>query len=108
MPTYREEYDPQTVSTTGVFVPSSKQGDTIEFVVSGHWGFPLDMLRHDCCYPADTDEAHNLNVALMKNTLTTAARSISTIKLIGTRCTPGRWASFGWTVTEITYVRHTA
>ena len=59
--------------------------------VEGRGNFPLDMLRYDNCV------AVNANDLLEKNPRTVQLVRFS---LAGNVATVGRWASFGWTVTE--------
>lgn len=71
----------------------------IRFTVKGHGIFPADQLRHDRCWPVDGDLNRvtdpTVRLGEEKNvTVTLCAQSRRHI-------TPQRWASFGWTVTEI-------
>ena len=66
------------------------------FVVKGASVFPIDMLRHDHCWPVGGD-FNRINFKPL-------GAGEATIELCAqfARCiTPLRWASFGWTVTEI-------
>ncbi len=60
----------------------------IKFAVRGRGRFPVDMLRYDRCWPVEN--ANNIidHEGLREVTLVSNERYI----------TPGRWASFGWTV----------
>jgi len=70
----------------------------ITFTVRGGIMFPLDMLRHDACYPKSPEDASKLYTMIINQpvnehfeiTLVSHANFI----------TPGRWASFGWTVVQ--------
>ena len=56
--------------------------------------FPLDMLRHDACWPRNSEDAAHIGLA---GTPHEPARA--TINLTGLASpTIGRWASFGWRV----------
>ena len=66
------------------------------FSVSGSSVFPIDMLRHDHCWPVGGD----FNRIGFKR----LGDDPATIELCAqsARCvTPLRWASFGWIVTEV-------
>ena len=68
--------------------------------VTGRYNFPVDMLRYDLCCPVGPDDVSNIEAKIghpMPN------RDTVTIRLnCFARCpTPGRWASFGWTMKEI-------
>lgn len=66
------------------------------FVVKGSSVFPIDMLRHDHCWPVSGD-FNRINFKPL-------GAGEATIELCAqsARCiTPLRWASFGWTVTEV-------
>lgn len=77
-----------------------------EYTVEGLGDFPLDMLRHDRAYPADTE-----SVEAMFGGLVWAAvkrkRTRSTVRVRLRSDQPPtveRWRSFGWTVTESTRI----
>ncbi|RLA02513.1 MAG: hypothetical protein DRI97_03935 [Bacteroidetes bacterium] len=62
--------------------------------------FPLDMLRYDCCTPANSDDA-------VKIASTLRGERITELPIIQLRTheprldiTPARWESFGWKVIE--------
>ena len=67
------------------------------FVVAGSGRFPVDMLRYDCCYPANGESAEGI--------LSDGAyggegmREVRLISCMVTRPTAERWRSFGWVVT---------
>lgn len=64
------------------------------FTVTGSGIFPMDMLRHDQCYPADVEGSSRIH----NNEECRYRRSV---KLVGhNRLGPtvGRWSSFGWSV----------
>lgn len=71
------------------------------FEVHGRGDFPVDMLRHDQCWPADTHSA----LAILHRDLIGARESdrrvyLRMITRWGTLGGPtvARWASFGWGV----------
>jgi len=69
-----------------------------EFKVTGSFGFPLDMLRYDACFPADEQQS-----ALIGHTFVAPRKAITVRLARYTRrdmatITPERWESFGWRV----------
>lgn len=66
----------------------------IIFTVEGRGPFPLDMLRHDCCWPRDGMSAQN-----MDGCEDAVPRRVMLVTDITTP-TPDRWRSFGWVVVE--------
>ena len=59
--------------------------------------FPVDMLRHDSCWPAGTTDA----VRISETILSFAEERLAPIELTTSdqaNVTPGRWQSFGWRV----------
>jgi hypothetical protein len=71
----------------------SRARSMTRFTVEGNYPFPLDMLRYDSCWPADTNSALNIAKPDVHD------RTI-TLLTWGVGITPERWASFGWTVTS--------
>jgi len=67
------------------------------FTVTGRGIFPFDMLRYDTCYPRHPEDAQRL-VHQDQRTV----QLVMTTRTKDRRPTEGRWASFGWTVTDIT------
>jgi hypothetical protein len=76
---------------------------SIHFSVIGRGEFPVDMLRHDCAFPADTSSAFRI---LTPNTrdewradrevhLRIRARALSAASA-ELAVTVDRWRSFGW------------
>ena len=71
----------------------------IRFKVSGSFRVPLDMLRHDACWPVDTIAATRL-----ENSFDTRNPRGYEVELAhwapnsNWQPTEGRWASFGWYV----------
>ena len=68
-------------------------------IVSGSGQFPVDMLRYDSCYPADTESA----VAMIsdhrdQNYLDMRDIELTSLSEKGWTPTVGRWNSFGWSV----------
>jgi len=74
---------------------------TFRFTVTGRGGFPLDMLRHDACFPCNSDDVANIQV-MPEDKAFFATRSVvleHRARLRGWEPTEGRWSSFGWDVT---------
>lgn len=69
--------------------------NSLVFKVTGKGYFPVDMLRYDHCYPADSESATKLlrshNGASFLEPRTISLRSLKAP-------TVGRWESFGWKV----------
>lgn len=60
-----------------------------EYYVSGRGEFPVDMLRYDSAWPADTDSA----VLMMYD------KEVRSVRLYSYKMpTEGRWSSFMWSV----------
>jgi hypothetical protein len=81
-----------------------------EFTVEGAGTFPVDMLRYDGCYPADTESA--VSMARTRRDDETFHSKVRRVRLVTCHTTKlnhgitdARWRSFGWRVTEIRY-RH--
>lgn len=68
--------------------------NAITFDVTGTGSFPVDMLRYDHCWPAQSEDGILLDASHVK-----APRSIRMRGLTGP--TPARWRSFGWKVVAI-------
>lgn len=64
-----------------------------EFRATGRGNFPLDMLRYDCCYPAQPAD-----VEAMRGNSRTPLRTVTLFTTNKRGPTLGRWASFGWPV----------
>ena len=73
-----------------------------EYTVEGLGDFPLDMLRHDRAYPADTESVEALFSGLVWAAVKRKRiRSTVRVRLRSDRPpTVERWRSFGWNVTE--------
>jgi hypothetical protein len=76
----------------------SRARSMTRFTVQGLYKFPIDMLRYDSCWPADTRSAQDIELSQTH----TPERGTYQITLLtwSTGITPARWASFGWTVTS--------
>lgn len=63
------------------------------FVVEGRGAFPIDMLRHDSCWPHTSSDASQIEHASDRRriTLLTDNPAYPTV---------GRWNSFLWSVVE--------
>ena len=70
----------------------SRARSMTRFTVQGRGNFPLDMLRYDSCWPADTASAMSIGRSDPADTIT--------LLTWGVGITPDRWRSFGWTVTS--------
>lgn len=66
--------------------------------VQGGYGFPIDMLRYDLAWP-HTEEDSGKIAATYGPKSRTGPREIQVI--MHREPTIGRWASFGWTVTQV-------
>jgi hypothetical protein len=68
-----------------------------KFTVTGKGRFPIDMLRHDQCFPLTTGDAQFFENSLDPE-LPRALRHIELGAVAdgGFRPTEGRWDSFGW------------
>jgi hypothetical protein len=71
-----------------------------EFEVMGKGVFPIDMLRHDQCFPMGPEDSAN-----MENPYEAVERfgDVRHVRLCAVshpnfKPTEGRWASFGWPV----------
>ena len=73
--------------------------DRFEYVVEGIGDFPLDMLRHDCAYPADQQSVTAIMAGLRWAASRKRSRETLRVRLVSDRApTSERWRSFGWTV----------
>jgi len=74
--------------------------DRFEYAVEGVGDFPLDMLRHDCAYPADQESVAAIMAGLRWAASRKRSREVLVVRLVSDRApTSERWRSFGWTVT---------
>lgn len=64
----------------------------VKFCVTGKGAFPVDMLRHDDCWPADGHSADNLLTPVGEKAL----RDVTLYTRRGDCPTVARWNSFGW------------
>ena len=73
--------------------------DRFEYAVEGVGDFPLDMLRHDCAYPADKESVAAIMSGLAWAAARNRSRQMLVVRLVSDRApTSERWRSFGWTV----------
>ncbi len=81
-----------------------KRNELVEFTVRGKFPFPLDMLRHDVCWPKSSDDVVRIDESLRQYEIPSSDRAGPwdiTLQSKGTGVpTTGRWKSFGWEVTE--------
>lgn len=63
------------------------------FTATGEGSFPIDMLRYDQCFPADSEGVDALmhGGSVVRLALLHPTRTV--------RLTPDRWESFGWHIT---------
>lgn len=80
------------------------------FKVTGHGEFPFDMLRYDRCFPAS--EAQDSYKLRTPETAIDYGEERSVVlrrytegngKNFGDNPTNARWASFGWSVSEVVF-----
>ena len=74
----------------------------IRFKVKGRFDFPVDMLRYDACWPADVEATSHMEYSFKEPSregyeVTLAHWAANS----NWEPTHGRWASFGWNVTEV-------
>jgi hypothetical protein len=75
------------------------EADRFEYSVEGLGDFPLDMLRHDCAYPADEESVAAITAGLRWAATRKRARELLLVRLVSHRApTVERWRAFGWTV----------
>ncbi len=67
------------------------------YFVTGHAMFPVDMLRHDRCWPCGPDEGVKLGYAIADKPVDDC-RPRCIRMLSYQEPTVGRWSSFGWSV----------
>jgi hypothetical protein len=78
---------------------SSSKADRFDYVVEGLGDFPLDMLRHDCAYPADQESVAAIMAGLRWAASRKRSRETLRVRLVSHRApTAERWRAFGWTV----------
>jgi hypothetical protein len=73
----------------------------IKFVVTGRTSFPLDMLRHDCCWPTRSDDVLAIAESVQKYGGSDQRVELTSIQ----PPTDGRWSSFGWRVANVAVAR---
>jgi hypothetical protein len=79
---------------------------TFRFKVSGSFTFPLDMLRYDACFPGTQQDVADLDEAIRTRPRHGGPAAPFAVELTHysekAQWEPerGRWASFGWQVTE--------
>lgn len=75
----------------------------MRFTVEGRGQFPVDMLRYDACWPDSSEDVFALTVERGDIEEFTTTRKIHLRKWATSAKelpTKGRWASFGWRVTD--------
>jgi len=74
--------------------------DRFEYTVEGVGDFPLDMLRHDCAYPADQESVAAITAGFRWAASRKRSRETLLVRLVSNRApTSERWRAFGWIVT---------
>jgi hypothetical protein len=74
--------------------------DRFDYTVEGVGDFPLDMLRHDCAYPADQESVEAIMAGLRWAASRKRSREMLVVRLVSDRApTSERWHAFGWAVT---------
>jgi hypothetical protein len=75
------------------------------FKVEGSGTFPVDMLRHDGCFPHSTDDAMSIVKGRGVGSKDRVHDTTRVVELVthhpnksDHRLTPERWRSFGWRV----------
>lgn len=69
-----------------------------KFTVVGKMPFPIDMLRHDSCYPRDTVSANNITASISNE----EENVVYKVTLTGSSYpTARRWQSFSWDVIDV-------
>lgn len=63
-----------------------------EYFARGRGGFPIDMLRHDQCWPCDSTSVSKIEGDVMEERSVRLASNIDPIR--------DRWLSFGWSINE--------
>lgn len=70
---------------------------TYRYTVGGHGGFPLDMLRYDCCWPE-----RGVDVVAIVDLTQNVTSMWHAVQLVSNKPpTEERWGSFGWRVETI-------
>ena len=75
--------------------PSARPRQSYIYYVSGVGSFPMDMLRYDAAWPADSEAANEMVLDQFNH----QASAVRSIKLCSYRePTIARWQSFLWSV----------
>lgn len=81
-----------------------------KFRVMGRGEFPMDMLRYDAAWPADTESAMKIAMPMYPSEDQrhdfARKRRVVTLYSAARYLTEARWASFGWTVLNEALVGH--
>ena len=96
MTSYMTDFRPRWSETK--LTADTKPKIRYEYWVTGRGEFPIDMLRHDCAWPADNGEL--INRYHYENDIE-KRRQPRAIKMRShQKPEVDRWRSFGWTVSE--------
>ena len=68
------------------------------FTVVGNLSFPTDMLRHDACFPANSDAAAEIEASIRRVPGERRNYSVQLLSVGEAPPTSARWASFNWHV----------
>jgi len=71
----------------------------LTFTVTGRGQFPVDMLRFDCCFPADPSAVAVITQGYNEKRVT--VQLCAYLRAGDIAPTPERWASFGWAVDDV-------
>jgi hypothetical protein len=74
------------------------------FIVQGRGAFPMDMLRYDHCYPADTGGAQLIAESWEAPRPGSQDRAVTLMATTTHKTwepTKARWNSFGWGVIDV-------
>ena len=72
------------------------------FQVTGTLAFPIDMLRYDACYPAESVDANVIASAIRYDRDAPGTQTVTLEKVHMGKTTPNltqdRWVSFSWAI----------
>lgn len=71
----------------------------IAYTVTGVLPFPVDMVRYDQAWPSSQDDADRVERSIKREIDGPVSVRINSVRAP----TIGRWASFGWEVTNIDF-----
>lgn len=71
------------------------------FIVHSQFGFPLDMLRYDACFPASGEDAGKIDRSLTNRETPLMVKIGRYVQNKSSMPTIRRWESFGCTISDI-------